>query len=70
VIHDFTQAVEQGAEQDKIDLSAYNFNSFNDIQIDSAGSLTGWAVIQLSPTDSIMLAGIYPGQLTAADFIL
>ena len=65
-----TRAVEQGAEQDLIDLSAYGFNSFNDIQINSAGSLTGWAVIQLSATDSIMLAGVYPNQLTASDFIL
>jgi hypothetical protein len=32
--------------------------------------LTGWAVIQLSATDSIMVAGVLPNQLSAADFIL
>jgi Ca2+-binding RTX toxin-like protein len=70
VILDFTQAVEPGAEQDLIDLSAYGFDSFDDIQIDNAGALTGWAVIQLSATDSIMLAGVYPNELTAADFFI
>jgi Ca2+-binding RTX toxin-like protein len=69
VIHDFTQEVEPGAEQDKIDLSAYGFASFDDITI-ATNAFTGWAVIQLSATDSIFVVGLQPDQLTANDFIL
>jgi hypothetical protein len=38
--------------------------------IGDLGGLTGWAVIQLSATDSVILADIHPDQLTANDFIL
>jgi serralysin len=66
VILDFTHTA---AEQDLIDLSAYDFDDFNDLQITS-NPLTGWAVIQLTPTDTITVAAVQPNQLSAADFIL
>ena len=64
VILDFTQT---GAEQDLIDLSDYNYNSFNDLQITS-NPLTGWAVIQLSPEDSIMVAGVVASRVVGGGF--
>jgi serralysin len=70
IIRDFTHIDEPGAEQDKIDLSAYGFASFDDVPIYNTGGITGWAGIALSPTDHVLLAYVNPLTLTADDFIL
>jgi serralysin len=71
VIHDYAHIAEAGAEQDRIDLSAYGFTSFAQLNIYDAGPAgDGWAVIELSPTDKIVLEHYSAKQLSAADFIL
>jgi Ca2+-binding RTX toxin-like protein len=71
VIKDYVHINEFGAEQDKIDLSAYGFTSFAQLNIYNAGPAgDGWATIELSPTDKITIEWYSANQLSAADFIL
>ena len=67
-----------GGEQDMIDVSAYGITSFNALTIDDdtkahllyhSGVLTQVAVIELSPFDQIIVAGVNAQDLSTADFI-
>jgi Ca2+-binding RTX toxin-like protein len=68
IIRDFTSSA---TEHDKIDLSAYGFTDFGDLNIHVEVSNFGnsfTTVIDLTPTEQIWMFGSY--SLTADDFIL
>jgi serralysin len=65
-----------GGEQDTIDVSAYGISSFNALTINNdikdhpdIGQPTQVAIIELSPLDQIIVAGVNAQDLSAADFI-
>jgi Ca2+-binding RTX toxin-like protein len=65
-----------GGEQDMIDVSAYGISSFNALTINDDtkvhphdGQPTQVAIIELSPLDQIIVAGVNAQDLSAADFI-
>jgi Ca2+-binding RTX toxin-like protein len=64
-IYDFKVA----GEQDKIDLSAFNFADFDDINI-GVNPYTGTARIYLPQNSFVDLVNVAPSQLSEVDFIL
>ena len=56
--------------RDVMDVSAYRFHSFADLQQHISDNGDGNAVIQLSQRDSITLEGVSASQLTQDDFII
>jgi hypothetical protein len=71
-IYDFKNS---GGEQDRIDVSAYGITSINDLTInddflsDPNGFAYEVAIIELSPFDQIIVAGVQAQDLSTADFI-
>jgi hypothetical protein len=66
-IYDFGQTV---GNRDTMDVSAYHFHDFADLQDQISDNINGDAVIQLSADDSITVAGVASNQLTQNDFIV
>jgi hypothetical protein len=73
-INDFDQgnlAVGSAAtEHDVINVQAYGFADWTALHAAISDDVSGNAVIQLSPTDSITLVGVQTANLTASDFII
>lgn len=67
VILDFGQAP---GNHDVMDVSAYHFHDFADLQQHISDNGDGNAVIQLSPHDSITVDGVHAADLTQNDFII
>jgi tRNA G26 N,N-dimethylase Trm1 len=74
VINDFNQgnsAVGSTAtEHDLIDVHAYGFSDWNTLQAAINDNAAGNAVIHLSATDSVELAGVQKAALVQTDFII
>jgi serralysin len=74
VINDFHQgnAVVGSAvtEHDVIDVQAYDFADWTALQAAITNDLSGNAVIPLSATDSVTLAGVHTADLHQSDFII
>lgn len=66
-IWDFGQTL---GDRDVIDLQAYHFHDFAELQSQIGDNGDGNAVVQLTPYDSITLDGVASVQLTSQDFIL
>jgi serralysin len=56
-------------DHDVINVQAYGFADWNTLHA-AISDVSGNAVIQLSPNDSITLVGIDTAHLTASDFII
>jgi hypothetical protein len=67
IIVDFGQVA---GNRDVMDVSAYHFHDFDDLQDRISDNVDGNAVIQLTSHDSITLEGVQAADLTQDDFIL
>jgi serralysin len=74
VINDFNQGnaavFSAVTEHDVIDVQAYGFVDWNALLAATSDDVSGNAVIQLSATDSITLAGVHTADLHQSDFII
>lgn len=66
-IWDFGQAI---GDRDVIDLRAYHFDDFAELQQQIADDGSGNAVVQLTAHDSITIYGVLTAELTSQDFVL